>query len=268
MHNEAVSEIPSIFDRLDEAGISNTYYNSTLAFTVTYGKATGVKNVSEFFAEAEAGQLPAVSYVDPAFSFFPQVGNDDHPPANITDGQAFIASIYNALANGPQWERCLLIITYDEHGGFYDHVSPPGDATDEVPEFRQLGFRVPSLVVGPHVRRGCVTSTRFDHVSVLSTITRRFGLRPLNDRVTATNDLSVAIDPDLLEDPQPPITLPATVVQRRETYRTERAFGGQTELAELMDRIGAPAHLDRRHEHDAVMRELHDWGVKLGAIVE
>ena len=201
MSNDSVSDIPSIWDQLEDAGISNTYYHSTLAFTITFGKLDGVQHVNEFFDACEAGTLPAVSYVDPAFSFEPNVGNDDHPPADIRDGQAFIASVYNALANSPLWDRCLLVITYDEHGGFYDHVSPPSDAVDELAEFRQLGFRVPSLVIGPHVRRGCVTSTRLDHVSIVSTITRKHGLDPLNDRIDQTNDLSVAIDPVRIDDP-------------------------------------------------------------------
>ncbi len=268
MENEVVADIPSVWDRLDDAGISNTYYHSTLAFTLTFGKATGIKLVGEFFDDAEAGNLPAVSYIDPAFSFEPNVGNDDHPPADIREGQAFIASVYNALAQSPHWDRCLLIITYDEHGGFYDHVSPPSDATDELPEFRQLGFRVPSLVVGPHVRKGCVSSTQLDHVSVISTLTNKFGLAPLNDRVTETNDLTMAIDPALVDDPQPPISLPPLKLKRRPSYRTDVAFGGQKELARFMDRIDAPARLDRRHEHDAVMNELFDWGVRLGAIEE
>ena len=268
MSNEGVADIPSIWDRLDAAGISNTHYHSTLAFPITFGKLGGMEQVNAFFEACEAGTLPAVSYVDPAFSFEPNIGNDDHPPADIRDGQAFIASVYNALANSPHWERCLLVISYDEHGGFYDHVPPPDDAVDELPEFTQLGFRVPSLVIGPHVRRGCVTSTRLDHVSIISTITRRFALEPLNDRVTQTNDVSVAIDPERIDDPRPPIELPATEMARRATWRTEQKFGGQTELSRFADRIRAPRHLDRRADHDQIMNELFDVGLALGAIVE
>lgn len=268
MSNEGVADIPSVWDRLDDAGISNTYFNSTLAFSITFGKLDGVQHVNEFFDACEAGTLPAVSYVDPAFSFEPNVGNDDHPPADIRDGQIFIASVYNALANSPLWDRCLLVITYDEHGGFYDHVSPPSDAADELPDFQQLGFRVPAMVIGPHVRRGCVTSTRLDHVSIISTITRRFGLDPLNDRVTQTNDVSVAIDPERIDDPRPPIELPATKMVRRPTWKTDKKFGGQTELSLFADRIRAPKHLDRRADHDQVMNDLFDRGLKLGAIVE
>lgn len=266
--NEAVMDLPSVWDRLDDQGISNTYYHSTLAFSITFGKLDGLKHVNEFFEDAEAGNLPAVSYIDPAFSFEPNVGNDDHPPADIREGQAFIASIYNALANSSHWERSLLIITYDEHGGFYDHVAPPNDATDERPEFRQLGFRVPSIIVGPHVRRGCVWSTRLDHVSVISTITRKFGLEPLNERVSATNDVAGAIDPALIDAPRPPTTLPALKMQRRATYQSDVKFGGQTELSRYMDRVSAPVQLDRRTDHDAIMNQLFDRGVALGAIDE
>jgi phospholipase C len=266
MGNDGVSGIPSIFDRLDAAGITNVYYNSNLPFTLTYGKTTGVEPISAFFEAAEAGNLPQFVMVEPSLTALDNIGNDDHPPADIRMGQAFIASVYQALANSPQWDKCLLVIMYDEHGGFYDHVPPPA-AFDELPEFEQLGFRVPALVVGPHVRRGCVSSTQFDHVSVIATATRKWGLEPLNERVTMTNDLSSAIDPLFVDDPQPPAALPPMEIHMPKTFtRVVPYRGGQVELFRLADRLALPRHLDMRREHDRVMRRTLEWGARLGAV--
>jgi phospholipase C len=264
--NNVISGVPSIFDRLDDAGITNAYYHSTLAVPVTYGKTEGLEPLANFFQAAASGTLPQFCMVDPTFSVLTQIGNDDHPPADIRMGQAFLASIYQALAQSPQWDRCLLIISYDEHGGFYDHVSPP-TTFDPLPEFQQLGFRVPSLVIGPHVRRGCVNALQFDHVSVLSTVTRRFGLEPLNERVAMTSDLSSAIDPLFVNDPRPPAPLPPVEIRMPRTFESARPFrGGQTELFELIGRMKLPRHLDLRHDFDRVMRQTLETGAGLGAV--
>lgn len=264
--NNGLSGIPSIFDRLDDAGVTNVYYNSNLPVTLTYGKSEGVEPIENFFAAAQSGTLPQFVMIDPTFTVLDTLGNDDHPPADIRMGQAFLASIYQALAQSPQWDRCLLIITYDEHGGFYDHVSPP-TTFDPLPDFTQLGFRVPSLVVGPHVRRGCVSSLQLDHVSVLSTVTRRFGLEPLNERVAMTTDLSSAIDPLFVNDPRPPAPLPPVEIRMPRSFVSSVPFrGGQTELWDLVERSRLPNHLDRRRDADQVMRRTLELGAELGAV--
>ncbi|HZJ62603.1 MAG TPA: alkaline phosphatase family protein, partial [Kofleriaceae bacterium] len=76
--------------------------------------------IGQFFDDCAAGKLPPVVYIDPAFGF-----NDDHPPVHPILGQELVAAVYTALAKSPQWKNCMLVITYDEHGGFYDHVAPP-----------------------------------------------------------------------------------------------------------------------------------------------
>jgi phospholipase C len=154
--------------------------------------------IERFFRDAQRGTLPEFALIDPAFHV-----NDDHAPANPVLGQAFVSSIYRALAASPQWPRSLLIITYDEHGGFFDHVPPP-PAVDADPDFRQLGFRVPALVVGPRVRRGAVDSTIREHVSIARTLATRFGIGSLGPRMDAANDLSSCIDPLLAAGPPPP----------------------------------------------------------------
>jgi len=154
-------------------------------------------SLDRFFQDCATGDLPNFAIIDPGFT-----SNDDHPAHNIQLGQILIGTIYKALAESPAWQKTLLVITYDEHGGFYDHVPPP-ETVDDDPEFKQLGFRVPSLVIGPTVRRGCVNSTQFEHCSVAATLVRRFGLVPLNERMATAADLSSCINPDLIDDPQP-----------------------------------------------------------------
>jgi phospholipase C len=268
--NSPAFGLTSIWDRLAEAGISNANYYSDLAWAWGGFANPGVsytQSIDEFFAAASGGTLPAFSIVDPNFGILPggEGGNDDHPDHDITLGQIFLASVYQALAQSPQWGRCLLIITYDEHGGFYDHVSPP-TTVDTIQEFQQLGFRVPSLVVGPFVKRGCVDSTQLEHVSVISTVSRRFDLEPLNERVTATNDVSSAINPAYFDDPRPPAPLPQLSVSVSQVLA--RRGTGQEELRDMVQRGEIPLPPDRRHPNasrDIALRML-EHASRLGVV--
>lgn len=264
MTNDPISDVPSVFDRLDDAGISNVYYNAGLPFAFSYGKTTGFGTMTEFFEAAAAGTLPSFCMVDPVFTIGENIGNDDHPPCDPMLGQAFIASIYAALAASPKWNNTLLVLTYDEHGGLFDHVPPP-QTEDERPEFRQLGFRVPAVVIGARVRRGCVNATQLDHVSVVSTITRKWGLEPLSTRVTSTNDLSSCLDPAFIDDPQPAIDLPMLTVRRPAEPPEGTVLPGQRELLELCERHAWDR--GRRRAHAAASLDaILAWGERLGVL--
>lgn len=235
-NNQAVLEtfssvpVPTIYNRLEEAGIDWAYYYGTLAVVSLLGNpgphqvdlgpndGTGhirrfgdaAIGVGQFFKDAAAGTLPPVVYIDPGYGF-----NDDHPPVHPILGQELIASVYKALAASPQWKNCLLVVTYDENGGYYDHVPPPTTTDDTLEKFgvdgfQQLGFRVPTLVVGPYVKQGYVSSVQYDHTSALKHLQNMFSLAPLTARVDAANDLMDCIDLERLAagDPAPPITLP------------------------------------------------------------
>jgi phospholipase C len=107
-----------------------------------------------------------VSWIDPAITNFNPLGfpvNDDHPPADIRDGQDIVLAVCDALASGPNWERSLLLVVDDEHGGFYDHVPPPAAHDDRPETFGSYGVRVPAIVVSPWVEPATVSSTVFDH---------------------------------------------------------------------------------------------------------
>ncbi len=222
--------VPTIYNRLVERGIPWAYYFGNLAvaallsqpgpYQLDIGPNDGTGNVrrfgdarygaGQFFKDAAAGRLPPVVYIDPAFGT-----NDDHPPVHPILGQELIAAVYTALARSPQWNNVLLVITYDEHGGYYDHVPPPTTTDDTlarfgVDGFQQLGFRVPAIVAGPYVKQGHVSSVVYDHTSPLKHLQNVFGLDPLTARADAANDLSDCIDFDRLErgEPAPPIELP------------------------------------------------------------
>jgi phospholipase C len=128
------------------------------------------------------GKLAAVSWIDPRFKDLRVLGpdsNDDHPPSDVIAGQDLVLTVYHALSSAPTWPRTLLIIVYDEHGGFYDHVTPPA-VTDDHPDFQRLGVRVPVLLVSPLVKPGSTSTTllgpefHFDHTSIMKTIFTRF----------------------------------------------------------------------------------------------
>ena len=130
---------------------------------------------TSFLEDASSGNLAAVSWIDPFFGHVnPFRQNDDHPSrADLMAGQELVLRLYNAVVTGPKWNKTLLVIVYDEHGGFFDHVAPP-PAEDDNPMFRQYGVRVPAFVVSPFVERGKVSHMTFDHTSIIKTILLRF----------------------------------------------------------------------------------------------
>ncbi|MBZ5715504.1 alkaline phosphatase family protein [Nannocystis pusilla] len=216
---------------------------------------TNPNNLDRFFADAAAGLLPNFTVIDPGFT-----SNDDHPDHDIQLGQILIGSIYKALAEGPGWGKTLFIITYDEHGGFYDHVPPPQTVDDEA-EFRQMGFRVPSLVIGPHVRRGCTVSTQFEHCSIGATLMRRFGLAPLNERMATANDVSSCINPAYLSDPQPAPPIPLVDVS---IDRITARVGRSTSQHELFERLGVTLDEEFRAKTMAATIRLLKHAERLG----
>ena len=231
-----------------------------------------------FYEDVQDDNLGPLNIIDPGYSS----GYDDHPPSDILLGQAFIAYIYKILASNPKvWNKTLFVITYDEHGSFYDHVVPPGavpgssQSLDEHEEFRQLGIRVPALVIGPHVKAGHVSHAQYDHCTIARTVTDRFDLtaggRPwLNDRVKETADLSDCFDPDI--DPEEPNAprddIPVLEFSESELMDFSRAPfpDGQEELARMVDRGQIPREHDLRPYREQHMREFIELGEKLGAI--
>ena len=255
--------IASIWDRLGSAGVSNTNYFHDVAWaTGALGKLNGLSLIEKYFEDAAAGTLPAFSIIDP--DFVGAGANDDHPAHDVRLGQALIGSIFAALAQSPQWERSLFVLTYDEHGGFYDHVAPP-TTFDTRSDFQQLGFRVPTIVAGPTVKRGCPVSSVYDHVSVAATATRLFGLDPIRERVNQTNDFRDCINPDYIGNPQAAPELPAVEISlaaMRALPETPRHL----ELAKAIASMDVPGRLNRKSESLAIAERVMRYGENLGAV--
>lgn len=197
----------SVYKALEEVGEDWRYYYTDVPFIgllEDHWDGERIGTVEEFLIAARNGSLPAFTWIDPGFTY-----NDDHPPHHVGLGQMFLATIYEALAQSPAWERTLLVITYDEHGGFFDHVPPP-TTPDDYPEFIQMGFRIPALIVGPWVKQG-VDPTVYDHASVLKYVCERFGIEPWNTRIAGVNSIAEALDQDRMAQnlPLDPVVLPA-----------------------------------------------------------
>jgi phospholipase C len=200
------STLPTIWDRLAEAGVSGRYYYSDISFLALWGNKYDAISASygQFLNDAGAGTLPAVSFVDPRF-LVEELGtcNSDHPHCDIRAGDAFLAEAFHAVASGPDWPETIFIVIYDEGGGFFDHVAPPRAAApnDVDPDIVQgqtlLGFRVPAIIASPWSKgrpgRPRVNSTVFDHTSVLKLIEWRWHLRPLTAR-DASGDVGNLVD--------------------------------------------------------------------------
>lgn len=169
-------------------------------------------NQTTFLDHAASGDLPAVSWIDPNFVDYavtgPRESNDDHPPSDVMAGQDLVLKLYNAVVNSPAWRKTLMIIVYDEHGGFYDHVVPE-NAADDNPNFRSYGVRVPAIIVSPWVERGKVAHKVFDHTSIIKTILLRFCRRAdgsipdMGARVRNAEQLGTLLTLDVPRDPTP-----------------------------------------------------------------
>ncbi len=190
----------TIYNNLQDAGRTWATYsfdlNEAAHFTQLRGESARMKNFADSFAaDVKSGALPDYSFLVPQFmNSATAMANSQHAPQDARYGDNLIADVYGALrANAGVWNQSVLIVTYDEHGGFYDHVvppamgipnpdgiqsPPPGDTASWVPKFAfdRLGFRVPALIVSPWVSSGNVDSTRYQHTSILATLKNLFGL--------------------------------------------------------------------------------------------
>jgi len=247
-----LSTLPTIWDRLIEAGVEARYYFSNLPFLGLWGfkYLPLAAPYEQFLADAAAGTLPAVAFVDPLFTLDDgTISNDDHPHADIRAGDAFLSKTFRALAHGPGWQGTVFVVNYDEWGGFFDHVPPPraeapnGVDPDLIDGKALLGFRVPTVVASPFTRGNPfwprVKRMTFDHTSVLKLIEWRWGLQPLTARDASTDvrNLVQALDfsapvtaVPALPDPPPPLPQAcppaASIVESEENAWTELLQSG------------------------------------------
>ena len=194
----------TIFDQLAEKGIDwKVYFHDipqswVLAHQRQPHNAARYYYIREFFADASGAEqeFPQFCLIEPDFMGINQ--NDGHPPHDIMKAEKLVADVYNAIrANAQLWGSTLLVVFYDEHGGFYDHFLPPQavppDEHHEEYAFDQLGVRVPALLISPWVEK-YVETTQFDHTSVLKYLTEKWQLRPLpSRRIGSANSIAIAI---------------------------------------------------------------------------
>lgn len=216
----------TIFDVLTRNDVSWKYVESNIAFLRMFDRyRLDEENIIQrraFIALAKNGRLPSVTWIDPNFGEleFDEDANDDHPPADVRNGQGLVCDVYDALtANIEAWRKTLFVITYDEHGGFYDHVPPHEIGTPDGPVLPPVhrihadgtdfcGVRVPAFLVSPAVRRR-VSSTVLDHTSILKTILVNFigpegaQRESLGKRVDGANELLSELDSTLRADIPP-----------------------------------------------------------------
>jgi phospholipase C len=194
----------TIYDRLNEASRSWRIYHGDIPQSLVLTHQRSVQNarrydfMNVFFSDAN-GQEESFTdfcFIEPSYYWPGQ--NDDHPPHTTLRAQELLAKVYNALRqNEPLWNSTLLVVLYDEHGGFYDHVPPPSAVPPDghvLPNFQfdRLGVRVPALLVSPWVER-TVIKTVFDHTSLLKYLTEKWSLGPLTERVAKAQSIGQAI---------------------------------------------------------------------------
>ncbi len=204
------NELPpngTIFDILNRYGVTwKDYYSNVSSIGVWLpllskpAITANINTVDQYYSDAAAGTLPQFSFVEPNYTV-----SSEENPQDIQFGDQFLASIVNAMMSGPQWKRSMLIWTYDEWGGWYDHVTPPAAippdnispvlSPNQVSgRFNQYGFRVPAGVVSPYSRHDFVSHTVYDHTSVLKTLERKWNLPALTRRDANASDLFDMVD--------------------------------------------------------------------------
>jgi len=280
--NDFPAEVfPSIYTSVAESGRSWGCYFNNAPFMILLPdrrpQEEQFQPVEQFFVDAAAGTLPNVVIVDPIFG-----KNDDHPPAHPVAGQIYISQIYDALRKSPQWERTLFVITYDEHGGFFDHAPPPKMADALAEEgFDQTGFRVPTLVVGPWVKPGHVSHTVRDHTSILAFIEHLFELDPLTERDAAADPMLDLFDAEAVLSGTPIVgpALPVIEADEDELYAPECQYPIdfftlregyvtlQPELEDWLDLNARGSRIDRREQTHALYVAMLERAEQDGLLV-
>ncbi len=194
---DGVYTFPTMAELLEKSGVSWKYYDEkpdphkhTLwnpmpgfrAFQKSPALMSHLVGLTQFYQDAKTGNLPNVCWI------VPTAMDSEHPPADSARGMRHVTDLVNAVMRGPDWKDTVIIVTWDDYGGFYDHVAPP--------QIDQYGYgpRVPTLVISPYARQGSICHTPFDFTSPLKLIEERFGLAPLATRDASAHDMLDCFD--------------------------------------------------------------------------
>lgn len=219
---------PTIYAALSQHGVSWRVhgYDADPLTRMTFTDLVGAPDANfgrfaDFQAAAAAGTLPAYTFLEPSWG---SSGNSQHPNYDVALGEQMIHDVYYALRNGPAWNRTLLVITYDEHGGCYDHVPPPSGAVPPDAaageygfDFTRFGPRVPTVLVSPLIPAGTVLRVPeggmpFDHTSILRTVQQRWNVPALTARDAAAMDVGAVLSlaSPRTDDPLAGVTVPVS----------------------------------------------------------
>jgi phospholipase C len=227
---------PTIFNRLD--GLTQSPFDGSGALRwAIYGDGThsltslihwpaigkycgsNVLTMDRFRTDAQNGTLPLYAFIEPRFSRTDATCNSFHPPHDVRLGEALLHDVYMAVRNGKNADRTLLLVTFDEHGGCYDHVppgaaTPPGDGADGQYGFKfdRLGVRVPTIAISSRTPAGMIIGTPMHAGAVARTLCEKYGLPPLTARDASAPSLAKAIDPATMRAPASwPVTTPPSI---------------------------------------------------------
>ncbi|MDE3022331.1 MAG: phosphoesterase [Pseudomonadota bacterium] len=204
--------MPTIFNALEGQAPSGwkIYFHDfpqSLTLTELQVHLDRFRPFTEFLDDAKTGSLPSYSFIEPRYFADADWPNDMHPPHNVAYGDQLVASVYDAVRQSSCWNSTLLVITFDEHGGCFDHVPPPNAVSPEPPRtgqvfaFDRYGVRVPAILVSPFIKPGTILRSDnnypFDHTSIIRTLRSRFGIdKPLSQRDAVAPDLSSVLNLD------------------------------------------------------------------------
>jgi phospholipase C len=199
------------------SGKVNQQNGETSSATLPEGCQVG--SFEDFKNALNSNELPDYTFLEPVWG---HAGNSQHPNYSVAAGEQYMLDIYNAVKSSPYWEDTLLVITYDEHGGCYDHVTPPEDAASPAEskafgfKFDRFGVRVPAVLISPWIEAGTVHRTQgkvpFDHTSILATLEKMFDLPALTVRdESAPHLLNVAtLEKPRTDDPMKGVVAPTS----------------------------------------------------------
>jgi phospholipase C len=207
MDNSVAITVPTLFDALTDAGVGWGIYvdGAPRQRCIGYTRGTpGVFSTHAFFSALADGSLPSVSFIDGTGRY------DEHPPNDIQVAEDWVRSVYLAVTSSPLWPSTAFIFTYDEGGGFFDHVPPP-EACPPTPElaldFSQLGVRLPAVVISPYSKPGYVSHEVHHSTSITRFVEMLFDLPALTGRDANADALLDMFDfssPQLLDPPEDP----------------------------------------------------------------
>ena len=301
----------SILDQIAERGGTwKVYYNDTpweLFHQSVAHNPQNLRSMDQFWDDCREGRLPDFGYINPRSGINVTSGqgsNDQHPDHDMALGEAFYKDIYEALRSSPQWNETLFIITYDEHGGFYDHVEPPtnipapGDGEESYPDknfkFDRLGMRIPTLLISPWVKRGTILSeppmaqrpaknSEYDLTSVMATVRKIFPYMNKTSPLTKRDAWAATFEQTLMQMDSPRTDCPLHLPDAPAPALMSHAEGSQprnglqrhmmTVMSNLLG-IEYPQHIKRQHQvsewlqkHFHLHREKHaNWKESKGGV--